>query len=99
MVWITSAKYLGEYRIHLQFNDSAQGVADLKDAIFSDPRSIFQALRDTDYFRRFKVDMDTIVWENGLDLAPEFLYELLRTPAAAKLSRVAEDSKSYGQTS
>jgi hypothetical protein len=39
---------------------------------------IFEQLRDTDYFKTVKVspDLDTIVWENGADISPDFLYEI-----------------------
>jgi len=35
----------------------------------------FQALASPDAFRRVRVAFDTIEWENGLDLDPEYLYE------------------------
>src|SRR3989338_6230333 len=43
---------------------------------------VFGPLRDEREFKSFKVDpvLETIVWENGADLAPEFLHENLRIP-------------------
>jgi hypothetical protein len=34
-------------------------------------------LKDVDYFKTVRVnpDIDTIVWENGADFSPDFLYE------------------------
>ena len=76
MIWIIEAKHIKSYKIWLKFNDGSEGIVDLEATIKNDHREIFRALRDGDQFKRFKVDADTIVWENGLDLAPEYLYEL-----------------------
>ena len=35
----------------------------------------FQALTSPQVFRKVKVAFDTVEWENGLDLDPEYLYE------------------------
>jgi hypothetical protein len=78
MVWIVEAEYVSDYRVRLTFNDGESGVVDLKDTIFDDPRPIFNELIDIDKFKRFRIAFDTIVWEDGLDLAPEFLYGLLK---------------------
>jgi len=53
-------------------------VALLQEAMTQDRRQIFNQLVDIDQFKRFSIKADTIVWENGLDLAPEFLYEKLK---------------------
>jgi len=76
MIWIIEAKYIKSYKIWLKFNDGSEGIVDLESTIKNDHREIFRALSAEDQFKRFKVDADTIVWENGLDLAPEYLYEL-----------------------
>jgi hypothetical protein len=34
----------------------------------------FAELRDVKSFRQVAVSFDTVEWENGLDLDPEFLY-------------------------
>src|SRR5262245_22556315 len=76
-IWVIGASYDSDYRICIEFNDGIKGVVDLQGTIFNDSRPIFAALREKDLFRRFRVEMDTVVWDNnGLDLAPEFLYEL-----------------------
>ena len=75
MLCVIEAKYLDGFRIMVKFNDLHEGVIDLESVIRNDHRRIFTELTDKDNFKKFNVDMDTIVWENGLDLAPEFLYE------------------------
>jgi len=44
--------------------------------VFSDSRPIVTALRDPQAFSRVRVESDTVTWDNGFDLAPEFLYDL-----------------------
>jgi len=76
MKWITEAKHIKSYEIWIKFNNGIEGTVNLEPTISNDHRDIFRALKDENQFKRFKVDADTIVWENGLDLAPEYLYEL-----------------------
>jgi len=76
MIWVTQAEYLSGYRIRVAFNDGSTGVVDLEETIVNDTRPIFRAVQPLDAFRRFHVEMDTIVWDNGLDLAPEYLHRL-----------------------
>jgi hypothetical protein len=76
MRWIIEAKHVKYYEIWIKFNDGVEGIVDLKSTIADDHREIFKELKDEDKFKRFRVDADTIVWENGLDLAPEYLYDL-----------------------
>ncbi len=77
---VREAKYIRDYVIWLRFNDGAQGEIDLKDELWGE---VFEPLKDLEAFRSFKVDPDleTIVWENGADLAPEFLYENMKVLA------------------
>ncbi len=77
MYWVTEAKYVEDYKIFIRFNDQKEGLINLHDTLFQDQRPIFQALRDLNKFKAFRVAMDTIVWDNGMDLAPEFLREKL----------------------
>lgn len=77
MNYVIDASYVQDYQIHIVFNDKKSGIIDLKKTIQNDHRSIFKELVDLKKFQNFKVDADTIVWDNGLDLAPEFLHDLL----------------------
>ena len=74
MLWVTDAKYLGDYRLWLSFNDGASGEVDLSGRLHG---NIFKPLRELALFSqvRFDPDMDTIVWPNGANLAPEYLYD------------------------
>jgi len=73
LVHVTDAKYIDGYRIEVSFNDGRTGIADLTDALRG---PIFEKLKDESEFRKFVLDeeLDTLVWENGADLAPEYIY-------------------------
>ncbi|MBL0318456.1 MAG: DUF2442 domain-containing protein [Alphaproteobacteria bacterium] len=75
MIYVIEASYLENYKIRLRFNDNKEGIIDLEDVIHNDHRTLFKELSNTESFKRFHVEMDTVIWENGLDLAPEFLWE------------------------
>nr|VFK26950.1 MAG: Protein of unknown function (DUF2442) [Candidatus Kentron sp. MB]VFK31204.1 MAG: Protein of unknown function (DUF2442) [Candidatus Kentron sp. MB]VFK75390.1 MAG: Protein of unknown function (DUF2442) [Candidatus Kentron sp. MB] len=76
MLAIHKAEYIADYKIHLFFNDGKEGIANLEKAIWNDKRPIFSALKDQSDFSIFKVEHGTLVWPNGLDLAPEYLFYL-----------------------
>ncbi len=83
MVWVTKAQYVHGHTLHLWFNDGRDGRVDLRETVYADSRDLFHQLRDQSQFQKFQVAMDTVVWENGLDLAPEFLYGMLEDAAIA----------------
>lgn len=79
MIYVIDAQYLTDYKLQVVFNDQTEGIVDLKETIIQDHRAIFQELVDLNLFQKFHVAMDTVVWENGLDLAPEFLYDQIQS--------------------
>jgi hypothetical protein len=72
---IVAAEALGDYRLHLRFEDGVDGVVDLASHLSF--RGVFEPLRDPAYFSRVRVDVElgTVVWPNGADLDPDVLYE------------------------
>ncbi|MDX8408704.1 MAG: DUF2442 domain-containing protein [Mariprofundales bacterium] len=70
---ITNAKYIEDYKIEVSFNNGRKGVADLSDALKG---AVFESLKNKSEFSAFTIDKDleTIVWPNGADLAPEYIY-------------------------
>ncbi len=74
MLSIINVAYLEDYRLQLTFNNGKIGIVDLKDIIFNDKRKPFMELQIKSQFKQFEIAHDTLVWKNGLDLAPEFLF-------------------------
>ncbi|MCF8302795.1 MAG: DUF2442 domain-containing protein [Bacteroidales bacterium] len=70
---ITNAKHIRDYRILIEFNNGERKQVDLKDELEAE---VFQPLRNKEVFKRFSINFNTIEWENGADLAPEYLYEI-----------------------
>jgi hypothetical protein len=77
---LIEARYVRGFVLWLRFSDGSEGEVDLAGEL-SGP--IFEPLRDPAYFRSFQLDPEfhTIVWPNGADIAPEFLYERVRVHA------------------
>lgn len=73
MLRVTDVQPLDDYRLRVAFND---GVTREIDCSFLLRGTLGEPLRDPEYFRQARVDEDarTVVWPNGLDPAPELLY-------------------------
>lgn len=82
MLHVTAARYLGDFRVWLAFDDGTQGEVDLFCRLNG---PAFEPLRDKKLFSQvaFDPDADTIVWPNGADLAPEYLRSLVNEPASS----------------
>ena len=72
---ITNANYISEYKILLNFNTGYTKIVDLKNELTG---SIFEPLKDVNYFKDFSIKYNTIEWNNGADFAPEYLYQIGR---------------------
>lgn len=74
---VKEAKYLHDYTLWLRFDNGIEGEVDLENELSGE---IFEPLKDLDMFKSFSIDpeIETVVWENGADLAPEFLYENIK---------------------
>jgi hypothetical protein len=83
VIWVIDARALPDYRLWVRFSDQSEGELTLRNFIMSDERPIVAALRDREKFAAIRVAMDTVVWDNGFDLAPEFLYAQLKARASA----------------
>ena len=77
LVDVTGVEVIGEHRLRLTFEDGTVGDVDFSRREW---RGVLEPLSDPTYFARVRVDAEagTIAWPNGVDLAPEPLYEEAR---------------------
>jgi len=70
---LVNANYVKGYILHLRFEDGVEGQVDFEKELNGE---IFEPLKNNSYFKKFCLDQElhTIVWPNGADFAPEFLY-------------------------
>ena len=71
---IVGAEYTRDYVIKIKFDDGAVKIVDIESYV--ERGGVFSKLRDKEYFKRFFIDLNTICWPNGADIAPERLYEI-----------------------
>ena len=74
---IIEANVIENYVLFLRFEDGLEGEIDISSIVPFE--GIFDKLKDQDYFKTVKVDheLGTIVWDNGADLSPDYLYYVI----------------------
>lgn len=79
---IVAVRPIGDFRLHLQFEDGVEGTIDIGSLISF--QGVFEPLKDPDEFGRVYVnpELGSIEWPNGADLDPDVLYD--RITRAAK---------------
>jgi len=75
MHFVKDAKYLSEYKLLLTLDDASLRQVDLAPHLDGE---VFEPLRDISNFKSVHLnsELDTIVWNNGADMSPDFLYEI-----------------------
>lgn len=79
---LVKARYISGFVIWVQFSDGCEGEIDLENELYG---TVFEPLKEPEFFKRFSLDpeLHTLVWPNGADFSPEFLYEQARKTLAA----------------
>ena len=60
-----------DYILDITFNNGESGTLDMKPYLSF---GIFSRIKDYTSFEKVSVDFDTVEWESGVDLDPEFVY-------------------------
>lgn len=99
---IKKVEYLDGYRLRLYFKNHRVMIVDLQKVV-NTAKEMLLPLKDPQFFKKVKCEYGTVVWPNGADLCPNFLYSIGRlekgvgrrvkkTPLAAK-NRIRSKSK------
>jgi hypothetical protein len=70
-----------DYVLSIVFDNGERGILDMKEYL---DFGVFQRIKNQDAFKRVRVAFDTIEWDCGIDLDPEFIY------AKCKAARTAQ---------
>ena len=87
---VVSAKQVRGFIIATRFDDGSEKYVDISQW-FKGP--VFKPLKDSQFFKKFFVEAGTLAWPNGVDIAPEALYEAddIRTVGKKKRKRVKKN--------
>lgn len=60
------------YQIYIEFDNDECGILNMEPYL---DFGIFSKIKDQSLFVKVRVSFDTIEWENGIDLDPQFVYD------------------------
>jgi len=80
---ISKVDYLGDYRLRLVFTNGETGEIDMRHKV-TGRSGVFAPFNDVAFFAQVRVDGETVVWPNGVDLDPIVLYLETMHPNQAK---------------
>lgn len=89
---INRAKRVKGFIVAMRFNDGTEKHIDISQW-FKGP--VFKALKDPKFFAQFFVEGGTLAWPNGVDIAPETLYDAVdvRTRVREKPKRATRRTR------
>jgi Protein of unknown function (DUF2442) len=80
---LIEAKHAGGYRVWLRFKAGTQGETELGSELWGE---VFEPLKDPAEFAKLRADKErqTLVWPNGADFAPEWLWDQVKAAPAGR---------------
>ena len=68
---VIGARYISGFVVFTRFDDGTEKHIDVSQW-FKGP--VFKPLKDRKFFKKFFIEVGTLAWPNGVDIAPEALY-------------------------
>jgi hypothetical protein len=75
------------YVLTIDFDNGESGTLDMKPFL---EFGVFQRLKDHNAFKRVRVAFDTVEWDSGVDLDPEFVYAKCQGSKSAQQGSAAD---------
>ncbi len=78
---VVTVEPLRDASLRVTFVDGTSGEVRLRSFIESAEVSgtIFEPLREPEFFRQVRLELGAVAWPNGADLAPDAMYDAIRT--------------------
>ena len=70
-----------DHTLFIVFQNGEKGVLDMKHML---DFGVFQRIKDSDMFKRVRIAFDTIEWDCGVDLDPEYIYAKCKEGSTAE---------------
>ena len=82
MLHVKLVQYIADFKLWIEFDDGSSGEINLSESLTG---PVFEPLKNPDIFSKVSVDpeLQTIIWPNGADFAPEYLQQLLSSKPQA----------------
>ena len=79
MPWrVANVRPLPDFRLQVTFNDGLEGIVDMQARVHAKTAGVFSTLADSKNFNTVSVQFGAVTWENGVDLAPDAMYEAIK---------------------
>jgi len=75
VIKVKQVRATDDYKLYLKFSTGEDKVFDASTLIDQPYPGVFEQLKDVDLFKRAYIDYNTVVWNEDLDVAPEYLYD------------------------
>ncbi len=71
---VTSVEALPGHRLHVQFADGLEGIADLNALVRSPGAGVFAVLADEALFNQAFIEYGAVTWPGEIDIAPDAMH-------------------------
>jgi len=75
---VTHVTPMDDFKLTVKFIDGTTGNVEMREMLFDRAAGVFVALRDEQVFAAVGVEDGAVVWKNGLDLAPDAMYDEIK---------------------
>ena len=79
---VVEVRVIKNYVLYLRFENGVEGEVDIARIVPFE--GVFSKLKNTEYFETVRLDKElgTIVWDNGADLSPSYLFSVVSKKVA-----------------